>query len=106
MIYNHTFTAVLRMNPSEALEWLLENRAEEEPEDAVDLKHEAASVCPRRQQETAAAGKMRYDMLTVAAQNVPWSWMVETAILEGYTASISEAGHSTFLQIVNNYSVP
>jgi hypothetical protein len=45
------FIAVLRMNPSRALEWLLESCVGEESEDAVDLKQEA--------EQTVASGKMR-----------------------------------------------
>jgi hypothetical protein len=48
------------MNPSEALEWLLENGAEEESEDvAMNLKGEAAcSVGPPRRQQEGAPGMM------------------------------------------------
>jgi hypothetical protein len=48
------------MNPSEALEWLLENGAEEEAEGvAMDLKGKLASGAGHlRRQEDSAPGKM------------------------------------------------
>jgi hypothetical protein len=103
------FTAVLRMNPREALEWLLENRAEEESEDAADLKQEAASGCLKRQQEAVASGKMRFGVLTAATVNITivldviTCGRVEATILEEYAAFIPGVGDSTFLQNINEF---
>ncbi|GFG37134.1 hypothetical protein Cfor_05794, partial [Coptotermes formosanus] len=56
-----------RMNPSEALEWLLENRVDEESEDAKELKQEAASGCLRRQQEAVASGTSDHNKVKSAS---------------------------------------
>lgn len=46
------------MNPNKALEWLLENGAEKEPEDAVDHKDEASSGAADLQWQQEPACKM------------------------------------------------
>lgn len=109
MFSNCMFTAVLRMNPSEALEWLLENRVDEESEDAKELKQEAASGCLRRQQEAVASGKMKFDIFTAVTVNISsvsdviTCGLVETTILEEYTAFIPEVRDSIFFQNVNKF---